>query len=200
MTINACQCGCGVLLPAPKRNGQRPRFINGHQNRNRHPLASRFWSRVSKADGDGCWEWTGRRSPAGYGMLKLPGARVSTSATRAAWVITFGSIQNDLHVCHKCDNPPCVRPEHLFLGTAKENHRDCLSKGRRNSPKGEQHWNTKLTADQAREIFQRAQAGGESRRSIARAFSVAPATVRRIANGMTWKDATSKVAMEDANA
>lgn len=85
-----------------------------------------FWSRVDQS-GD-CWEWTGARFPRGYGTTRFEGK--NWYSHRLAWVLTNGPIPAGLQVCHTCDNPPCCRPEHLFLGTIKENLQDASAKGR----------------------------------------------------------------------
>lgn len=91
-------------------------------------LADRFWSNVDKS-GE-CWVWTGNRLPSGYGRFSRNG-----SAHRIAYQLTYGEIPPGMCVCHRCDNPPCVRPDHLFLGTHAENMRDRDAKGRGKLPK-----------------------------------------------------------------
>ncbi len=76
----------------------------------------------------GCWEWKRRSHTFGYGAVSFQGRNIP--AHRAMWILHFGSIPDGLLVCHKCDNPPCVNPDHLFLGTSTDNNRDMLSKGR----------------------------------------------------------------------
>jgi hypothetical protein len=88
----------------------------------------RFWAKVAK--GDGCWEWTGcRHHQWRYGHFRKEGKNVQ--AHRFSWELAHGRpVPDGMMVCHSCDNPPCVNPAHLFLGTAKDNVRDMLSKGR----------------------------------------------------------------------
>lgn len=86
----------------------------------------RFWAKVQK--GSDCWEWSGARLPRGYGTVRVD--RRPWLAHRLSWVIHFGPIRDGMFVCHTCDNPACVRPEHLFEGTALANNRDMVSKNR----------------------------------------------------------------------
>lgn len=92
-------------------------------------LEDRFWKKVEKKSPDECWEFKGAKYEHGYGCLSV-GGRKNKGAHRISYVIHFGEIPNDLHVLHKCDNPPCVNPNHLFLGTHKQNMEDKSRKGR----------------------------------------------------------------------
>lgn len=111
-----------------------------------------FWSRVNK-DGPQpdqenpfysglkrCWVWRGWRSPQGYGIFADRVDNRRYRVHRLSWIMNFGRIPSGLLVCHKCDNPSCVNPDHLFLGTHSENAFDKGRKGRSNVPKGEAHW------------------------------------------------------------
>ena len=98
-------------------------------------LEDRFWNKVRKNDGpDACWVWIGARRGPGeqYGSFNMDGATVH--AHRLSWQIHFGAIPNGLHVLHRCDNRPCIRPSHLFLGTPLDNTRDMWQKGRAKMP------------------------------------------------------------------
>lgn len=90
-------------------------------------IQERFWSLVEKTDG--CWAWKGYTQEGRYGhFMVTPGHR--QGAHRVAWQIAYGAIPDGLHVCHRCDNPSCVRPDHLFLGTHRDNMRDMVARGR----------------------------------------------------------------------
>jgi hypothetical protein len=86
-----------------------------------------IWRHVAK--GDGCWEWQAQRDKDGYGKFERLGGQYR--AHRAVYELVYGPIPPGIQVCHRCDNPPCVRPEHLFLGTNVENYWDSRVKGRR---------------------------------------------------------------------
>lgn len=92
------------------------------------PVEDRFWSFVSKSDDEGCWEWSGHRDKNGYGTLAISSRPVG--AHRVSWTINYGPIPDGLCVLHRCDNPPCVRPDHLFLGTSQDNTIDMIRKNR----------------------------------------------------------------------
>lgn len=90
--------------------------------------AERFWSKVDRSGGpDACWPWTRSLHTKGYGQTSVAGVRASH---RAAWILTNGPIPAGLCVCHRCDNPPCCNPAHLFLGSLGDNNRDRSIKGR----------------------------------------------------------------------
>lgn len=103
------------------RKGKRPR-----------PVADRFWERVEVADSDECWEWQGSCFPKGYGQMWVgpKGSGTMCRTHRLSWWMHRGPIPDGLKILHHCDNPPCVNPSHLFLGTNDDNMEDMVSKGR----------------------------------------------------------------------
>lgn len=103
---------------------------------------------------EGCWVWIGQKDKKGYGRVWRRGKK--RAAHRASYEAQYGLFQDDLHVCHKCDNPPCINPDHLFLGTRSDNMMDCTIKGRNrliNFPellkRGDEHW-TRQKTDKAK--------------------------------------------------
>lgn len=119
----------------------------------------------------GCWEWAGAKDRDGYGVFGHHRNK-QVRAHRASYEVHFGSIQDGALVCHSCDNPSCINPEHLFLGSPLDNTRDMIAKGRRQTPStGESHPNSKLTAQQVSAIRNR-RALGEKLVNLATEFGV----------------------------
>ena len=107
------------------------------------PLAERFWKKVKKTKD--CWLWTGATTSWGYGTIGRGKTGTNAPAHRVSWELHHGPIPDGLCILHHCDNPSCVRPDHLFLGTLKDNTQDMLKKGRHRVPRGEAKTNAKLT-------------------------------------------------------
>lgn len=152
------------------------------------PLAVRFWPKVDRRGPEECWPWTASCRHGGHGQLAHDGSTIG--AHRASWIIHFGPIPAGLCVCHRCDNPPCVNPAHLFLGTQLDNIADMVAKGRGFVPTaltlcGADHPSSKITESTVSEIRRRRHAG-ETVRSVAAAVGLSPAQVSRIANGHRW--------------
>jgi hypothetical protein len=142
-----------------------------------------FWSLVDKNGPSGCWIWKGCSLKRGYGQVRFNG--IKQSAHRMSWILVKGAILDGLWVLHKCDNPPCVNPEHLFLGTHEENVKDCVAKGRALGPRGEMQGNSKLTRDQVLEIRERI-AEGESDVVLGQAYGVSGRTINDIRHRKRW--------------
>jgi hypothetical protein len=161
----------------------------------------RFWSKVDIRGPDDCWEWCAARRHR-YGVFSYLGRPVLSH--RLSWELTNGPIPAGLHVCHKCDNPPCVNPAHLFPGTPHDNMQDAARKGRNGKhtrpdriargdehparlrpeclARGERSGNAKLTVSQVLAI----RASDMSQRALARAYGVTRGNIRAIIRRNTW--------------
>jgi DNA-binding transcriptional regulator YiaG len=139
----------------------------------------------------GCWLWLASVNNRGYGLLQCGGFKGYAHRFAYQHFCGDGSSIDGLHVCHRCDNPSCVNPEHLFLGTASDNMRDCVRKGRHASQsaktdyaRGTRAGLAKLDERTVRRI--RAMQGVESQRKLAARFGVTKTTIREIHQGRTW--------------
>ena len=154
----------------------------------------RFWPRVRIGGFLECWEWTGNREPFGYARFWFEGR--NSTAQRVAWTLTNGPIPNGLCVLHRCDNPPCVNPAHLFLGTKSDNSLDRHAKGRTigGSPfirpgfraRGERGGNSKLTEAEVTEILAEFNSTSVYLGTLAKKYHVSRSTVGRIISGKLW--------------
>lgn len=154
------------------------------------PVADRFWTKVDRREPNECWLWTAAiHADTGYGAfgwpcLKSKSGWKNVDAHRAAWELVFGFNPGCLDVLHTCDNPPCVNPGHLFLGTNKDNMLNMVLKGR--SCRGEKNAKSKQTADRVA-LIRRSRASGESRASVADRFGMSLSGVDSIVYRKTWK-------------
>ena len=146
-------------------------------------LQERFEKFFSKADG--CWEWAAYKTKQGYGRFRHGGEKVY--AHRIAWEIYVGEIPAGMCVCHHCDNPSCVNPAHLFIGTHTDNMRDCANKGRNytESQAGENNNNAKLTYEQVVAI-RAMRRDGVKNAVLAKEFGVSKSTVSSITQHHIW--------------
>lgn len=157
------------------------------------PPLDRFMAKVDQSSGpNGCWLWTASRDPLGYGFFRMTPGETMWRAHRAAWTLLVGPIPAGLVVCHHCDNPPCVNPAHLFLGTDADNCADRVAKGRssrRVSHRGETSPLAKLTEQDVREIRERYARGGIYQRELGVEYGVSQTEVGRIVRGVRWRQA-----------
>lgn len=140
----------------------------------------------------GCWLWQGHLDRKGRGNLRVNGRRVI--ASRLSYELHFDVIPDGLYVCHECDNPQCVNPDHLWLGTHRDNTDDMIAKGRhrrcgRKDVQGERNSKAKLTAEQVQAI-RRAGASGQRPSDLARQYGVVHSCIHGILTGRTWKHLT----------
>ena len=135
---------------------------------------SRFWEKVNKTEN--CWLWMAGTTGEGYGSLRVVGHK-TIKAHRYSWELHYGPIPDGLWVCHHCDIPACVRPDHLFLGTAADNCADKLMKGRGRLPRGELTSWAKLTDADVREIRAAYAEGGITQQALARRYGVCSTTI-----------------------
>lgn len=148
------------------------------------PAAVRFWHRVSKSE-TGCWDWTGNASDNGYGHIRNDERRTE-GVHRFSFRLHVGPIPKGLDVCHRCDNKRCVRPDHLYLGTRRQNLHDAVRTGR--IPTGEAHRCALLTNAQVRELRSLA-SNGWSRARLAARYGLTSRNVGKIVRRESYPNA-----------
>lgn len=169
---------CNVHTQRVRKNGTyepTPRVL---RSRAIDALWLRLRSPAALADGE-CWTWPASVNAAGYGTTKRNGQSL---ASRAAWVEAFGPIPEGMSVCHACDNPPCCRPSHLFIGTAADNTRDMCEKGRNVVVRDLRHGRTKV-ALVGIELLRAEWAAGSTQKALAAKYGLHSSYVSRIVNG-----------------
>lgn len=178
--------------------------------------AERFWKRVDKngttpahkPDIGPCWLWTGAKDNKGYGVTTFEWKYMT--AHRAAYMFHHGNLEGAEFVCHHCDNPPCVNPEHLFLGTNRDNTADKVSKQRQSRgekhskailpgrKRGEAHYSHKLTEQNVLEIRKLWAESKIPLEQLAVRFGVSYGTLERAARGTSWKHLPKAIPQEGA--
>ncbi|MEK6878053.1 MAG: HNH endonuclease signature motif containing protein [Nanoarchaeota archaeon] len=154
-------------------------------NKGRHkPPEERFWKKVNKNSKNGCWEWFGCVNKKGYGGFYINGN--TCRVHRFSYELKYGKIPNNLHVLHHCDNPPCVNPNHLFLGTPQDNVMDRCLKGRSNASRGEKQHSSKLISEQVIEIRKLYKDKICTRIQLVKKFNVSYSTICQIIDRRIW--------------
>jgi len=146
----------------------------------------RFYSHIDVKGGDDCWEWLIGKAKFGYGKFQVKGKPLL--AHRFMWELEQCEIPEGMCVLHRCDNPSCVNPRHLFLGTRQDNIKDMTTKGRSGHPLGELNPNSKLTKDDVIYIRKLFQAGFTLGHISKRYDEVGYENICRIVNNKQWKD------------
>ena len=145
-------------------------------------LEARFWGRVSKGDPDKCWVWQAAVDSCGYGRIRVNGPH--QKASRVAYALTRGDIPDGMCVCHRCDNPACVNPNHLFLGNHSQNMRDMVRKGR--STRGARNNQSVLSESDVIEIRSKYIPNQYGCRRLAKEYGVHTTTIHLIVTGKNW--------------
>ena len=140
----------------------------------------RFWSKVNVQSPEECWPWEATKIGPGYGQFRLEGKMIG--AHRMAYILEVGEIPEGHEVCHSCDNPSCVNPAHLFVGTSQENSDDMKRKDRQ--ARGEGHGGAKLTPDDVRAIREDTET---SHAELGRRYGIMHTAIYKIRERKTWK-------------
>jgi len=148
-------------------------------------IRERFWSKVNKSGPNGCWVWTASVDSNGYGKIFYQGKLIR--ASRMVWFLMFDEWPEA--VLHRCDNPPCVNPAHLFKGTQSDNLSDMRQKGRHRyeAHSGVDNGRAKVTEEQVKQIRELCKRGDLTQREIGKLFGLSNQMVSRIAAQQAWK-------------
>lgn len=198
-------CSIPIYCSAQQRRLPTPRYCRSCWfEARRVPWEIRLAARIDKTPGHGpdgtCWVWTGSRQGDGYGTIRASDRTMLTH--RAAWIVEHGPIPDGLKVLHRCDNPPCCNPAHLFLGTDQDNSNDMIAKGRSNKAsgdahgfrfhperwrRGENHTSAKLTATQVLAIRAEYAQGSITCVRLGAKYGINHASTYAIVKRKTWK-------------
>jgi len=147
----------------------------------------KFLSKFTIGEDDDCWNWNGRLDNGGYGKLSASTPKHTTlMAHRVSYTLYVGNIMDGMIIMHMCDNPRCVNPKHLMMGTQKENIEDCVNKNRRSPQDGSNNNSAKLTEDEVKQILKLYIEESMNAEVIAEKYRVGRKTVFRIVNGDYW--------------
>ena len=145
-------------------------------------IAERFWKKVDVRDPDACWTWLASTKQGGYGKIIGDDGRFYL-AHRVAYELLIGVIPVGMLLCHRCDNPACVNPAHMFTGTQADNLKDMRAKGRGNPPRGASHPRARLTEQLVFQI----RSDYRSHRQLAKVLGISKSAIGMAKAGVTWK-------------
>lgn len=188
--IKLCECGCGQPAPIAAQTivklgyvkGEPVRYIRYHFMRRHWHSTEHFWSKVDKSAGpDACWVWRGSSRGDRYGAIKW--RKKLWMAHRLSYTLAYGPIPDGMDVLHRCDNPPCVNPTHLFPGTQQDNVIDKVVKGRQ--ARGQMITRARFT-DQEIIAIRTKHANGATTRELATEYKTDTSYIRRIVLRKRW--------------
>jgi predicted XRE-type DNA-binding protein len=179
-----CKKYCDMHYRRLLKNGD----VNNYGNRIKDTgnITERFHKKYIVKE-NSCWIWTGSTRPNSKGVLypRITEGKKDIGAHRFSYMMMYGEIKSGMYVCHKCDTPLCVNPDHLFIGTHKDNMADMVNKGRSHKGAGEYANRSKLTNEQAKQIRSINLSGSK----LANLFKVSQATISRIIRKETYQNA-----------
>lgn len=179
---------CGMHYQRRRNDGTLQSYVP--LPRPARTLSERFHAIGWTETNEGCWEWNGARTPGGYGMIssgKGSGGYRPLVASRVAWQLEYGDPGEHV-ICHACDNPPCVNPAHLFIGTKADNNRDMANKKRTRN--GERRPQAKISDADVKAIRKRYTDGGISQAKLAREYGVTQSAISLIVSSKRRSEPT----------
>lgn len=187
-----CSHKCRLKVGTGFRPGGQIRIAELNDEQKLERLKKSFEKHVIRQDG--CWSWKGPIAKGGYPVMSCRRDIGSDRGHKASWLIHKGEIPEAMHVCHSCDNPICTNPEHLWLGTHKQNYDDKIAKGRARWVKpptkvGSENASAKLNEVQVKEI-KKLLSIGHPCYMIGKKYDVSATTIKRIRNGVNWSHVT----------
>lgn len=176
-----CSIKCRDVLKV--QNNPLAFYKNATKNQKLNKLKELYNKHIIKKDG--CWDWKAYKDKLGYGFFTFN--KKLLSIHRASWIIHHGEIPKGLWILHHCDNPSCSNPDHLYIGNAKDNRKDCIYRNRANVPKGEKHPGAKLKTEDIIKIRKLLSEGNLLHREIAEKFNISKSIISSIKRNIAWR-------------